>query len=377
MSSTFGKIFTLSSFGESHGAGIGGVVDGCPSGVLIDLDFIQGELDKRKPGSALAKIAGTNRNESDTIKILSGTYDGKSTGTPIAFFLENQNHHSSDYNKLAQVYRPGHADITYDYKYGIRDPRGGGRSSARETAARVAGGAIAQLFLKTLGIEIYAYTLAIDDIFASKHGDLDIQNASKKTFCAPNEGVLSHWEKRISEVRNQKDTLGGLVRIEVHHVPVGLGEPVFHKLDAVLASAIMGVGAVKAVEIGDGFLCATSRGSKNNDSITVTNNGHIEFESNHAGGILGGISTGQNIIITAAVKPIPSIAQEQNTINIHKEPIKISIGGRHDICAIPRIVPVLAAMAALSIADMVLLQRRMQASQRAFSSNDTRIPHDK
>ena len=244
----------------------------------------------------------------------------------------------------------------------MRDPRGGGRSSARETAARVAGGAIAQLFLKTLGIEIFAYTLAIDDIFASDYGDLDIEHASQKIFFAPNENVIPFWEKRISEIRSQKDTLGGLVRIEVRHVPAGLGEPVFHKLDAVLASAIMGVGAVKAVEIGDGFLCATSRGSKNNDSITLSKNGDVEFASNHAGGILGGISTGQNIIVTAAVKPIPSIAQEQNTINNNKEQIKLSIGGRHDICAIPRIVPVLAAMTALSIADMVLLQRRMQNS---------------
>ena len=359
MSSSFGKIFTLTSFGESHGAGIGGIIDGCPSGIPIDSDFIQNELDKRKPGSDFAKLAGTTRKESDTLKICSGVYEGKSTGTPISFFLENQNQHSSDYANLAQVYRPGHADIAYDLKYGFRDPRGGGRSSARETAARVAGGAIAQLFLKTLGIEIYAYTYAIDNIFASSYGDLNIKDASHKTFFAPNDEVVPHWEERIRQVRSEKDTLGGLVKIEVHHVPAGLGEPVFHKLDAMLASALMGVGAVKAVEIGDGFLCAQSRGSLNNDKITLSDTGDIEFKSNHAGGILGGISTGQNILLTAAVKPIPSIAQEQDTINQQKEAIKLSIGGRHDICAIPRIVPVLTAMTALTIADMVLLQRRM------------------
>lgn len=423
MSSSFGKIFTLTTFGESHGLGIGGIIDGCPAGIDMDFDFIQAELDKRKPGTLLAKRAGTNRKEDDAIHLLSGVYQGKTTGTPIAFLINNTNQHSSDYNKLAQTYRPGHGDITYDAKYGFRDPRGGGRSSARETAARVAGGAIAQLFLKTLGIEIYAYPIAIDGIYAEEFGEV----CAKKTkdmlytrpFYAPNEEVIAHWEARINEVRAQKDTLGGIVRVEVHNAPAGLGEPVFDKLDARLACAIMSIGAVKAVGIGDGFLVATSRGSTNNDTMRVVsqnfNNMHdtthdtdtphyidnthlnntpcqcveqgqclehtkntVQFETNHAGGILAGISTGQDIILEAAVKPIPSIAQEQSTVTRQKENTQLVIGGRHDISAIPRIVPVMTAMTALTIADMLLMQRRMQTGTDTLSQilNTTVFPQN-
>lgn len=386
MSSSFGKIFTLTSFGESHGLGIGGVIDGCPAGIEVDLDFIQAELDKRKPGTLLAKKAGTNRKEDDVLNILSGVYQGKTTGTPIGFLIHNTNQHSSDYDKLAKIYRPGHGDITYDAKYGIRDPRGGGRSSARETAARVAGGAIAQLFLKSLGIEIYAYPIAIDGIFASEFGEVCAHNSKNalytRPFYAPNEEVIPHWEARINDVREQKDTLGGIVRVEVHNAPAGLGEPVFDKLDARLACAIMSIGAVKAVGIGDGFLVATSRGSVNNDTMNVitpdTNKNKntinelekvIRFETNHAGGILAGISTGQDIIINAAVKPIPSVVLEQSTVTQQKENTQLTIGGRHDISAIPRIVPVMTAMTALTFADMVLMQRRMQNEEYYKDNN--------
>lgn len=359
MSSIFGQIFTLTSFGESHGESIGGIIDGCPSGITLDIDFIQNEMDRRRPGNDFAKGAGTNRKEADSLKILSGAYEGRSTGTPIAFNIENTNQKPSDYSTLADFYRPGHGDRSYDCKYGFRDHRGGGRSSARETAARVAGGAIAKLFLQTLNIEIYGYPLAIDGIFAADFGNIDEMNAHKRQFCSPNDAVIPHWEKRINDVRLQNDSLGGLVRVGVRHVPAGLGEPVFHKLDAVLASALMGVGAVKAVEIGDGFLCATARGSSFNDPMRRGGNDTILYQSNHAGGIVAGISTGQEIILTAAVKPIPSIAMEQKSVSIQGENVDISILGRHDVCAIPRIIPVLEAMTALSIADMVLLQRRM------------------
>ncbi len=358
MFNTFGSIFRLTSFGESHGMGIGGVIDGCPAGLILDEAFIQEQLDKRKPGNSFASQAGTTRKEADKVVFLSGVYEGKTTGTSLAFFVENINQKSHDYMKLAEVYRPGHADKVYDDKYGVRDPRGGGRSSGRETIARVVAGAVAELYLKQYGIEIYAYPLAIDGIYAQDYGELSFSNADTRKYFAPNEEVIPYWDKRINEVRNNLDTVGGIVRIEAYNVPAGLGEPVFQKLDAYLSYALMGVGAVKAVEIGDGVLVATSRGSQNNDSLYKKNK-EICYQTNHAGGILGGISTGEPILANAYVKPIPSIAKEQKTVTKQGEDILLSIGGRHDICAIPRIVPVLKAMTALVIADMILLQKRM------------------
>ncbi len=357
MLNTFGTLYRLTSFGESHGSGIGGVIDGCPPGLCLDEAFIQAELDKRKPGSAKAGLAGTTRSEADRIKFLSGVYEGKTTGTPLAFFIENTNQKSQDYSKVAQSYRPGHADRCYDEKFGFRDPRGGGRSSGRETVARVAGGAVAQLYLRQLGIKIFAYPEAIDGIYAEQYGDFDLEHLDGRLFFAPNEGVIPHWQERIEEVRKDLDTLGGVVKIEAHGVPAGLGEPVFQKLDAYLSFALMGVGAVKAVEIGDGLRAAQSRGSVNNDAMQYEN-GRLTYLSNHAGGIEGGISNGQPIIARAYVKPIPSVAKEQKTVSKNGENIMLSVGGRHDICAIPRIVPVLKAMTAMTLMDMVLLQRR-------------------
>ena len=360
MFNTFGSLFRLTSFGESHGPGIGGVIDGCPAGIEVDEGFIQAELDKRKPNNAFAGAAGTTRNEADKIKILSGVYEGRTTGTPFAFFIENTNQKSQDYSKLADSYRPGHADRGYDMKYGFRDPRGGGRSSGRETIARVVGGSLAQLYLKKIGIEIFAYTEAIDGIYAKDFGEISLSSCGERQFFAPNAEVVNHWQKRIEEVRKDLDTLGGVVCIEAHGVPAGLGEPVFQKLDACLSYALMGVGAVKAVEIGDGTAVAASRGSKNNDGLQYDDEGNLCYASNHAGGIEGGISNGQPIIARAYVKPIPSVAKEQKTVSKQGENIVLSIGGRHDICAIPRIVPVLKAMAAITLMDMVLLQKRME-----------------
>lgn len=364
MLNTFGTVFRLTSFGESHGAAIGGVIDGCPSGLVLDESFVQAELDKRRPGGAKAGLAGTSRSEADRIKFLSGVYEGKTTGTPLAFMVENTNQKSQDYFKVAQSYRPGHADRGYDEKFGFRDPRGGGRSSGRETIARVAAGAVAQLYLQQTGIKIFAYPEAIDGIYARDYGKIDLEHLDERLFFAPNGEVIPHWQKRIEEVRKNLDTLGGVVKIEAYGVPAGLGEPVFQKLDAYLSYALMGVGAVKAVEIGDGVQAAQSRGSVNND-VMYYEDGRLCYASNHAGGIEGGISNGQPIVARAYVKPIPSVAKEQKTVSKDGENIVLSIGGRHDICAIPRIVPVLKAMTALTLMDMILLQKRNASADQS------------
>jgi len=351
--STFGTMFRLTSFGESHGSGIGGVVDGCPAGLALCEADIQKELDLRRPGGA--NPAGTTRRESDAVRLLSGIYAGKTTGTPIAFYIANENQKSADYDKVARLFRPGHADFTYQAKYGLRDPRGGGRSSGRETAARVAGGAIAQRLLASKGVSVHACTLAIGGITCEC---ADIATAETRPYFAGDERVIPAWDERIRNVRALGDSLGGIVQIEAHNVPAGLGEPVFGKLDALLAAAIMSVGAVKGVEIGSGFQAAHMTGSEHNDALLPGG----RFASNNAGGILGGISSGQDLLLRAAVKPIPSIAHEQKTVDIEGNPATITVGGRHDICAIPRIVPVLKAMTALVLADMILQQRRMETT---------------
>lgn len=347
---TFGRVFRLTTYGESHGPGLGGIVDGCPPNIPLDEAAIQAELDKRRPGQANA--AGTTRKEPDTVMLLSGVFEGKTTGAPIAFHVANTSQRSGDYDSLRDVYRPGHADYTFDAKFGIRDHRGGGRSSGRETLARVAGGAIAQALLAREGIVLRACTASLGGITASL---ADIAGAAERAFYAPEEGVIPRWEAAVRSAKGRGDTLGGLVRIEAHGVPAGLGEPVFDKLDALFAHALMGVGAVKGVSVGDGFAAADATGSANNDSLTPEG-----FASNHAGGILGGISTGQPIVLTAAVKPIASIALEQHTVNKAGEAVTLRVGGRHDLAAIPRIVPVLKAMAALVLADALLLQKRMR-----------------
>lgn len=361
---TFGTLWCLTTFGESHGPALGGVVDGCPAGIALDATYIQAELDKRKPGGVAAGLAGTARKESDTVTLLSGVFEGYTTGTPIGFTIANEDQRSRDYGPLATAYRPGHADCTYDAKYGRRDYRGGGRSSGRETAVRVAGGAIAQAFLATLGVRVMAATVEMGGIAVPhirQNGlsipSVDMDKAASLPYFAGHADVVPQWEKLITEVRGAGDTIGGIVQIEAHNVPAGLGEPVFDKLDARLAAALMSVGAVKGVEVGTGFAAARLRGSAQNDSIIGAQ--PLRFASNNAGGILGGISSGQNIVLRVAVKPIPSIAQEQNTVDASGTPLTLRVGGRHDICAIPRVVPVLRAMTALVLADAIVLQSRM------------------
>ncbi|WP_456325596.1 chorismate synthase [Desulfonauticus submarinus] len=345
---SFGKVFILTTFGESHGYGLGGVVQGCPSGIPLSEAFIQKYLDLRRPGKG---ISSTKRQEKDKVKLLSGVFEGKTTGTAIGFFIANEDMRSRDYSKIKNIYRPGHADFTYDKKYGFRDYRGGGRSSGRETVSRVVGGSIARAFLNTLGIVIQAYTLELGGIRVEK---IDLNEIEKNYFFSPDKDVIPKWENRIKEVKSIGDTLGGIVEIRAFNVPAGLGEPVFDKLDARLAYALMGVGAVKGVEIGTGFEVAKKLGSQTND--VLTSNG---FMSNNAGGILGGISSGQDIVVRAAVKPIPSLGKVQRTVDTNGREVEIRVGGRHDISAIPRIVPVLEAMVALVLADFILLQRRM------------------
>jgi len=335
---TFGTLFKLTTFGESHGPGLGGVVDGCPPGLGLSEALIQEELDRRKPGQGPASTA---RKESDRVEILSGVFEGHTTGTPIGFLIRNEDQRSRDYSAIKDVYRPGHADLGYDAKYGLRDYRGGGRSSGRETVSRVAGGAVAGALLAAHGIKVVAYTIELGGIEAEAR---DPWGAQDRPFFAPDEAAVERFDARIREVKSQGDTLGGIVEVRAAGVPAGLGEPVFDKLDARLAYAL----------IGSGMAAARSTGSANNDPI----NPH-GFDSNNAGGTLGGLSSGQDIVVRAAVKPIPSIAKEQTTVDTRRHPTTIRVGGRHDIAAIPRINPVLKAMVQLTLADMLLLQKRI------------------
>ncbi|MDD5548547.1 MAG: chorismate synthase, partial [Sulfurovaceae bacterium] len=339
-----GKKFTMTTFGESHGIGIGCIVDGVPAGLKIDEEFIQDELNRRKPGKSPLE---TGRKEDDKVEILSGVFDGVSTGTPIAMVIYNTNQKSGDYENVKNLFRPAHADLTYFHKYGLRDYRGGGRSSARETAARVAAGAIAKLMLKEIGITVEAGISSIGNIEASSH---DFEYAKKSKLFALDKSVEDSQEKLIMDIKNAHDSIGGTVVTKVSGVPVGLGEPLYYKLDGTIAEAMMGINAVKAVEIGDGITSSKVKGSQNNDQITK--NG---FSSNHSGGILGGISNGDEIVVKTYFKPTPSIFQEQQTVDTQGNEVSCNLKGRHDPCVAIRGVVVCEAMMAIVIADMALL----------------------
>ena len=341
---TFGKKLTLTTFGESHGKALGCIVDGVPAGLTIDEDFIQSELDRRKPGKSKLE---TGRKEDDKFEILSGTFEGLSTGTPIAMVIFNTNQKSKDYENVKDLFRPGHADFTYFHKYGLRDYRGGGRSSARETAARVAGGAIAKLMLKELGIEIQSGLCEVDGI---KGETQDFEHAKTSKLYALDPAVEAEQEAAILNAKDKHDSVGGVVLTTATGVPIGLGEPLYYKLDAILAEAMMGINAAKAVEIGDGVASTHLKGSGNNDEITLDG-----FKSNHSGGMLGGISNGDTIIVKTHFKPTPSIFQEQDTITTQNEEVKCNLKGRHDPCVAIRGAVVCEAMMALTLADMTLL----------------------
>lgn len=347
--STFGNIFKITTWGESHGAGIGVVVDGCPAGLELNEEDIQKFLDRRKPG---ASQFATQRKEADCVEILSGIFEGRTTGTPISMLVRNTSQRSADYSEIASYYRPGHADYTFDEKYGFRDYRGGGRSSGRETIGRVAAGAIASKLLAELGITVTAYTQAIGGIEISIE-NFDLEEARRNTTGMPDHEASLKAEAYLKECMANLDSAGGIVACSVKNMPAGIGEPVFEKLDANLARAIMSIGAVKAFEIGDGIKVASANGSMNNDSFRM-DNGHVTKATNHAGGILGGISDGSEIILRAYFKPTPSIFQKQDTVNRNGEDISIQIKGRHDPIIVPRAVVVVESMTAITILDMLL-----------------------
>ncbi len=341
---SFGMKLCFSTFGESHGKAIGCLLDGVPAGLTIDEAYIQSELDRRKPGKSEFETA---RKEADIVEILSGVFEGKSTGTPIAMIIFNTNQKSKDYTSIKDVFRPGHADFTYFHKYGIRDYRGGGRSSARETAARVAAGAIAKLMLQELGISVKS---GICEVAGIKSEVYDYTAAKSSIIYALDKNVEEAQKEAILRAKKDHDSVGGVSRVLIEGVPVGLGQPLYYKLDAVLADAMMGLNAVKAVEIGDGVLSSRSMGSANNDPIRSDG-----FESNHSGGILGGISNGDDIVLNVYFKPTPSIFKEQHTVTTTNEEVDFSLKGRHDPCVAIRGTVVCESMAALVIADMLLL----------------------
>ena len=343
---TFGQIFRVTTWGESHGTAIGATIDGCPAGIPLSAEEIQEDLERRRPGKGGAT---SPRQEPDKVEILSGIFDGLTTGTPLTLVIFNKDAHSKSYDHLKDIFRPGHGDFSYFCKYGIRDHRGGGRASARETAARVAAGAVARKLLQFQGIKVLAYTLALGGIMAE---NFELRALQENRLCCPDSMAAARMEERIAEVRKEGDTLGGIVEITATGCPAGLGEPVFNKLDADLAGALMSIGAVKGVEIGAGFAASLMKGSENNDALTPEG-----FSSNNSGGILAGISNGDPIVSRVAVKPIPSIGLPQQTVNLDNEPVEIKIGGRHDISAIPRILPVCEAMVCLTLADHLLRQQ--------------------
>ncbi len=354
MRNTFGSLFTLTTFGESHGEAIGGVVDGMPAGIDIDTSFIQQELDRRRPGQS---DLTTSRQEPDQVELLSGVFEGKSTGCPIGFMVRNTNQHSHDYENLRNVFRPSHADFTYTQKYGLRDHRGGGRSSARITIARCVAGALAKLALRQLGITVQAYTSQVGDIALDKdYRKYDLSLTETNPVRCPDPQVASAMAKLITEVKADGDTIGGTITCVIKGCPPGLGEPEFGKLNAQLGAAMLGINAVKGFEYGDGFGGVTGRGSQQND-IFETVNGKTTTKTNHSGGIQGGISNGQDIYFRVAFKPVATILTEQDTVDTSGAPAKLTVKGRHDPCVLPRAVPIVEAMAAMTILDAYLYNK--------------------
>jgi len=354
MGNTFGKKFTITTFGESHGKAIGVTIDGCPAGLKIDEKFIQNELDRRKPGQS--KIT-TQRKEGDKAEILSGVFEGRSTGTPIAIVIYNEDQKSKDYSHIANKFRPSHADYTYEEKYSNRDYRGGGRSSARETAARVASGAIAKLFLNQIGVEVQAYVSQVGELKLEKtYTKLDISNSEKNIVRCPDEKIANKMIELIDQTRKNMDTIGGVVTGVIKGTPVGLGEPVFDKLHAELGKAMLSINAVKGFEYGSGFEGVKMLGSEHND-IFENKQGKVITRTNYSGGIQGGISNGQDIYFNVAFKPVATIMMDQESIDKNGNKTTVSGKGRHDPCVVPRAVPIVEAMAALVIADFYLLDK--------------------
>ncbi len=348
--STLGKNITISTWGESHGKALGVVIDGFPAGMELCEEDIQKFLDRRKPGTSAAT---TSRKEDDLVEILSGVFEGKTTGTPISLMVKNTSQRSSDYSEIANYYRPGHADFGFDEKFGFRDYRGGGRSSGRETIGRVASGALCSKLLGMMGVKLCAYTRSIGDVEID-YENFDVKNILSTPTAMPDAEADKKAMELISSCRESQDSIGGVIECRITGVPAGIGEPVFDKLDALLARAVMSIGAVKAVEIGDGISVCRYRGSENNDEFEITSDGKVAKKTNHSGGILGGISDGSDIILRAYIKPTPSIARTQSTINRSGENIDINIHGRHDPVVVPRAVVVVESMCALTLLDLMI-----------------------
>ena len=346
---TIGNVFRVTTWGESHGGAIGAVIDGCPPGLGLSEQHIQAALDRRKPGVG---AFATPRQETHRIEILSGVFEGRTTGTPIALLIRNRDANSGAYDGLRNIFRPGHGDYTYFKKYGLRDHRGGGRASGRETAARVAAGAVAALVTAAAGIDVLAYTIALGGVSISESGTTVNRESLANPLCCPDQEAARRMTGRLEEARNAGDSLGGIVGIVVRGCPAGLGEPVFDKMDAQLAGALMSIGTVKGVEIGAGFAVAGMKGSESNDPLSPGG-----FLANASGGILAGITNGEQINMRVACKPIPSISRSQKTVDREGNPVTLSIGGRHDVCVIPRIIPVCEAMVQIVLADFLLRQK--------------------
>ena len=359
--STFGTLFKITTWGESHGKGIGVVVDGCPAGLALSEEDIQAYLDRRKPGQSRY---ATQRKEADAVEILSGVFEGKTTGTPISMAVQNQDQRSRDYSEIASIYRPGHADFTFDAKYGFRDYRGGGRSSGRETIGRVAAGAVACKLLRELGITLTTYERSIGPVEIASFDKDEIQ---KNALFMPDGDAAKKAKEYLESCMEHRDSSGGVIECVIDGVPIGLGDPVFEKLDANLAKAIFSIGAVKGFSLGDGFFASRAKGSENNDGFFIAKDGQAKKSSNHSGGTLGGISDGSPIVFQAAIKPTPSIAAPQQTVTVSGEEAEISIHGRHDPVIVPRAVVVVESMAALTVCDAMLLNMTAKVdSIRAF-----------
>jgi len=353
MSNITGKLFTFTSFGESHGKGIGGIVDGCPSGVELDEVFIQNELNRRRPGQS---DISTPRKEGDVVEFLSGIFEGKTTGTPIAFVIWNENQHSTDYDHLKEVYRPSHADYTYQQKYGIRDHRGGGRSSARETASRVVAGAIAKLVLKNMGIEITAYTSQVGHIAMIKSFEsVDLSLIESNIVRCPEKETAEKMIAYIKQLKEEGDSIGGIISCVIKGVPVGLGEPVFDKLQARLAQSMLSINATHGFDYGRGFEGVALKGSEMNDAFVKVDK-KVSTRTNNSGGVQGGISNGQDIYFRVLFKPVATIAKKQDTLDIHTNEVELEARGRHDPCVLPRAVPIVEAMAAMTLLDLYLVK---------------------
>ena len=355
---SFGHIFRLTTFGESHGEAVGGVIDGMPAGIDIDMEFIQSELNRRRPGQSAIT---TSRQEADRVELLSGVFEGRTTGCPIGFIVRNTNQHSNDYENMRNLFRPSHADFTYQEKYGIRDHRGGGRSSARITISRCVGGAFAKLVLRQKGISIQAYTSQVGDIALEKdYSRYDLSLTETNAVRCPDAQKAAQMEQLIAQVKADGDTIGGIITCVIKGCPTGLGEPEFDKLHASLGQAMLSINAVKGFEYGDGFDSATMRGSQVNDVFVPSPNTHhpspITTTTNHSGGIQGGISNGQDIYFRVAFKPVATILTEQNTVDKEGNATTFTAHGRHDPCVLPRAVPVVESMAAMTILDYILLQ---------------------